>query len=259
MIKFILAARKKPQDTVERYFYEWGIVHVALMLTTPAIMQVFRRYVHHYSVGGITNDLLIHPLSEMAWDNMADHWLERESDFDIVFYHDDYKQRMQPHAFGDFNFVVEVCRGKVLFEQPDFTSGGVKLLHFLKKQPHLSHAQFAAHLGEHHAPKILEATRGLLRKYVQNTHLPLDPARLKGTLFEKGGVGQFSAIEEFWFHSLADLAKLRQDHCVEEISNWSVFLPQLYGLYRVVKNTKYNPYSDLTVEGRGAAARYKYI
>jgi EthD domain len=102
----------------------------------------------------------------------------------------------------------------VLFEQPDFTSGGVKLLHFLKKQPHLSHAQFAAHLGEHHAPKILEATRGLLRKYVQNTHLPLDPARLKGTLFEKGGVGQFSAIEEFWFHSLADLAKLRQDPAI---------------------------------------------
>jgi hypothetical protein len=46
---------------------------------------------------------------------------------------------------------------------------------------------------------------------VQNAHLPLDHARLKGTLFEMGGVGQFSGVEEFWFDSLTDLHKLRQD------------------------------------------------
>jgi hypothetical protein len=70
----------------------------------------------------------------MAWDNMAEHWIEQESDFDIILYHDDYKTRMQPHVFGDFNFVIELCRGDTLFERPGFVSGGVKLIHFSKNK-----------------------------------------------------------------------------------------------------------------------------
>ncbi|WP_432407447.1 hypothetical protein [Wukongibacter sp. M2B1] len=48
-------------------------------------------------------------------------------------------------------------------------------------------------------------------------------------------------------------------HCEEEIGNWGVFLPQLYNLYRVVKNTEYNPYADLSLEGKGKDLKYKYI
>ncbi|MBF7095606.1 hypothetical protein [Alkalibacter mobilis] len=49
------------------------------------------------------------------------------------------------------------------------------------------------------------------------------------------------------------------DHCMEEVGNWGVFLPALYDLYKVVKNTDYNPYADLSVEGQGEDLRYKYI
>lgn len=48
-------------------------------------------------------------------------------------------------------------------------------------------------------------------------------------------------------------------HCIAEVGNWGVFLPQLYNLYKVVKNTAYNPFSDLSVEGKGADLRYKFI
>lgn len=48
-------------------------------------------------------------------------------------------------------------------------------------------------------------------------------------------------------------------HCGEEIGNWGVFLPQLYNLYKVVTNTKYNPFADLSVEGKGNDLKYKYI
>lgn len=48
-------------------------------------------------------------------------------------------------------------------------------------------------------------------------------------------------------------------HCIAEISNWSVFLPDLYRLYKVVKNTKFNPFADLSVEGKGKNLRYKHI
>lgn len=36
-------------------------------------------------------------------------------------------------------------------------------------------------------------------------------------------------------------------HAATEISNWGVFLPQLFELYKVVKNTNYNPFMDLSV------------
>ncbi|MFC1642961.1 hypothetical protein ACFL5O_09815 [Myxococcota bacterium] len=48
-------------------------------------------------------------------------------------------------------------------------------------------------------------------------------------------------------------------HCIEEIGNWGAFLAPLYTLYQVVKNTAYNPYADLSVEGRGRTARYRLI
>ena len=48
-------------------------------------------------------------------------------------------------------------------------------------------------------------------------------------------------------------------HCIDEIGNWGVFLPQLYTLYRVVKNTDYNPFADLSLEGRGKDAKYRHI
>jgi hypothetical protein len=48
-------------------------------------------------------------------------------------------------------------------------------------------------------------------------------------------------------------------HCIDEIGNWGVFLPQLYMLYRVVRNTDYNPFADLSLDGHGPDAAYRYI
>jgi hypothetical protein len=49
------------------------------------------------------------------------------------------------------------------------------------------------------------------------------------------------------------------DHAVEEIANWEVFLPTLYGLWRIVDNPRQNPFTDLSVTGRGRRARYRFI
>ena len=213
MLKFILAARRKPGDTQERYFYEWSIIHVALMITNPSTQRAFKRYTQHYTINGVANELLWHPLSPMAWDNMADHWLESFDDLENSVRGADYVQRMQPHKFGDENFAVELTGGSIRYEAPGFRNGGVKLIHFLKKRPELSQEEFAERWQNQHGPAVIDALAplGILRKYVQNPRLPLDPAVLKGTLFEKGGVGQHGGIEEFWFNSLDDLTRLRND------------------------------------------------
>ena len=213
MMKFILAARRKPEDTQERYFYEWSIIHVALMITNPSTQRAFRRYTQHFTINGVANDLLWHPLSPMAWDNMADHWLETFDDLVAANRSPDYVQRMQPHKFGDSNFAVELTAGSVKYQAPGFQNGGVKLIHFLKKRPELSQESFIERWDQHHAPVVIDAlgSLGILRKYVQNPSLKLDPAVFKGTLFEHGGVGLHAGIEEYWFNSLDDLTRLRND------------------------------------------------
>jgi EthD domain len=213
MLKFILAARRKPEDTQEKYFYEWSIIHVALMITNPSTQRAFKRYAQHYTINGVSNDLLWHPLSPMAWDNMADHWLDKFEELGASVRSEDYVQRMQPHKFGDSHFAVELTSGRVLHEAPDFQNGGVKLIHFLRKRPELPQQEFDRRWKDEHAPVVLDALRplGILRKYVQNPKLPLDPAFFKGTLFEAGGVGQHGGIEEYWFNGLDDLARLRND------------------------------------------------
>jgi hypothetical protein len=64
MMKFTLASRHKDDGTRERFFYEWSIIHVGLMLTSPSVMKLFRRYVQHCNIAGVTNDVLVHPLGE---------------------------------------------------------------------------------------------------------------------------------------------------------------------------------------------------
>lgn len=73
-----------------------------------------------------------------------------------------------------------------------------------------------------------------------------------------GVVGRSSAIGTRRKETRAD-GLVWAEHCTEEVGCWGDFLPQLYTLYKVVKNTDYNPYADLSVEGRGREARYKFI
>jgi EthD domain len=216
-IKFLICARRKRQDTQERYFYEWGNIHVALMLTTPEVMRVFARYAQHFSMSGMTDDQVVYPLSPMGWDNMADHWIRTNDDFVVALTDPGYRTRMQPHKFGDDAFELALCRGHLSYQREGFrTGGGVKLIHWLKKRDDVSQADFEHHfLGEYGA-KLLNSAAGpaSIRKHVLNTPMSLERAQFKGTLFEHGFVGKYAGVEEIWFNSVEDLVKLRRDPSV---------------------------------------------
>jgi hypothetical protein len=198
MLKFMLASRSKPEHTKERYYFEWGIIHVALMLTTPTVMSTFRRYAQHFVPDGLEGARLLFPLSKMAWENMADHWLETWEDLVLPFRSDDYPNRMQPHNFGDSNFDIQLVTGEELYAEDGYYSGGIKLVHFLPRRPDVSLDEFKAKYRAH-GDVLVESGRGLLRKYVQNTETQGDPAYFTGTLFELGGVNAYAGVEELWF------------------------------------------------------------
>ncbi len=216
MLKFMLAARRKREDTQERYFFEWGIVHVSLMLQTPSVMNSFRRYVQHYSISGVDDDMLIYPLSPMEWDNMADHVVDDYEAIGIPYKADDYPNRMQPHRFGGDEFAVELLDWETIYQEEGFYAGGVKLIHWLRKRPGLSYEDFNARWRAH-AHKVVETVPdGLIRKLVIDKHVPMDPAVFKGTLFEYGHVGHYAGVEEIWFRSVEDVARLRRDPALYE-------------------------------------------
>lgn len=214
MIKFLIAARRKREDTQERYFYEWGIIHVALMVSTPEVMRIFRRYVQHYSVSSIDSGMLIHPLSAMEWDNYAEHVVDSYDDVLASTRVRDYVVRMQPHKFGDPNFVITLATAETLLEEPGFEGGGgVKLIHFLRRKPGLTQAQFEdAWRGAHaHTYRRLNAERSLVRKAIRNHPVPIAASNFAGSLFERADTDAVSGVEEFWFRNLDDLTSLRRD------------------------------------------------
>jgi hypothetical protein len=92
---------------------------------------------------------------------MADHWLKSLEDLVASVHSLDYIQRMQPHKFGDSNFAIELTAGRVIFEDPKFADGGVKLIHFLRKRPDLSDQEFERRWQNEHAGQVLQALRPL--------------------------------------------------------------------------------------------------
>jgi hypothetical protein len=211
VIKFQLISRRKPGDSQEKYFYEWGVIHVALMVTTPSVMRTFKRYAQHFTVNGVDGRQLLYPLSEMAWDNFADHWLERPEDNLIPFRSDDYMQRMHPHNFGDSEFVIEYLTETLRDEEPGLEPGGVKLVQVVRSRAGLSLDEFAGAWRERHAAALLGAGATRPGRLVQNLHAEVDKAHFKGTLFELAGVGGYAGVEELWFDDLDALLRFTQD------------------------------------------------
>ncbi|MBZ3900390.1 EthD domain-containing protein [Streptomyces griseiscabiei] len=223
MIKFWLASRPPVGGERERFDYEWGVMHPSLMAMTPSVMRAFQRYAQHRVAVGATDDMLLLGASDENWYSISDHWLENLDELvDDIFAGADYPRRMGPHRFGDSAFVIELTAGEVLHDQavPFTGRGGVKVVHFLRRREDVDRAEFARRWCEEHAPLLLQATtadRDLVRRYVQNPQLPLDPAVFTGTLFEMGGVGTYAGIEEIWFDDLDSLAALRRDDRLHKV------------------------------------------
>jgi hypothetical protein len=213
LLKFIICSRKKPGDTLDNYFYNWGIIHVALMVTSPVSMRVFKRYVQQYRVVEATSADTVFPLSPEEWDSLADHWLETVEDVKACISEEDYLERLRNHVFGDKAFQLLLTSGRVMWERDGFASGGVKLIQWLKRPADMPFDAFDKHWKDVYGPTVLEAFRqtGALRKYVQNPSLQLDPAIFVGTLFHHAGLGGYAGIEEFWFDDLDSMRAACRD------------------------------------------------
>lgn len=205
MIKFWITNRLAAGQTVDDMDYNWGVVHLALMLTTRSPLETFHRYAQNRSIDIPGDESLLIKRSDMNWYGAAEHWVE---DFPALAqaFTPEYARRMQPHNFADSAFTLELTESHVVFDQdvPFAGRGGAKLLQFLRPRADVDLETFNTHWQGSHAELIAAdaAAGGPVRRYEQNPQLPLDPAFFAGTLFEMGGAQTYAGIEELWFDDL---------------------------------------------------------
>jgi EthD domain len=221
MNKFMLANRRKEGMTLEQFRYEWGVVHVAVMLTTPSAMQIFRRYVQGYPLDDVDGSALAYPLAPERWDGFASLSFETLDDFARSMEEPDYLVRARPHDFSDPAMVLELTGEEVIFDDLDaLEEEVVKLVHFLRRAPGVGREQFASIWRDEYAATVADATfdaKGLVRKYVQNPTLGLEGSVFEGSAYAQGVFGSYGGIEEFFFASRADFDAFTQDTGMREL------------------------------------------
>lgn len=218
MIKFTITSRHKPEGTTEQFYYEWAVIHVALMLGCPMVMKTFARYAQHFGINGVPDDLRVLPRHPMNWESFADHLVSSCDEVIASIASADYLGRMRRHSFSDSNMELGLWRGEVIYEQPGFHSGeGVKLVHSLKKRAGESLQDFTRKWARHAAFVTGALKPHGLTKYAQAHQLGLDPAKFRGSLFEFGGVDQYAGLEEFWFEDLDSATRLGSDRAIRDV------------------------------------------
>lgn len=212
MMKFVIVSKRPDGGSYERLLYEWSVIHVALMLTTPTVPRVFKRYVQHYGLWDIPDSQLLYPRSPERWETMADHWFETFDDLVQSVAAPDYLARMTGHTFSSRSFVIMVGTSTTAFDRDDFLSGGIKLIQWHKRRDGLSAADFNRRFAAERGPALAAALKPHgLRRYVQTVPVTLDPTFFKGTLFDRAEVATYAGLEEIWLEDASNLAAIRTD------------------------------------------------
>ncbi len=210
-VKFVLANRRKDGMTLEEFRYEWGVVHVAIMVTSPGATERIRRYVQGYSLEDVFPDVpLAYPYSAEHWDGFASLAFETLAEFLTSV----QPRRGGPaHDFSHPSMVVDVTGEEVvLFDELQAREEDtVKLVHFLRPAPGVSRERFADGWRDGYATAVAAAARGAARKYALSPPVPLDASPFEGTPYGQGAFGTYWGIEELFFASQADFAAFAGD------------------------------------------------
>ena len=125
---------------------------------------------------------------------------------------------MRPHSFSDSAMELQLLAGETVYERPGFRSGGVKVIHTLKRPEGRDQDAFEAEWAGRHAPAVVAALADKgLRKYVIDRPLRLESEQFKTSLFAHGKVGQYAGTEELWFDDFESAARMGTDPAVREV------------------------------------------
>jgi hypothetical protein len=234
-VKFVLANRRKDGMTLDEFRYEWGVVHVAIMVMSPGATERIRRYVQGYSLEDVFPGApLAYPYSREHWDGFASLEFETLGEF---------LTSVQPRGggparqFSHPSMVVDVTGADVvLFDELEAREEDtVKLVHFLRPASGVSRERFADGWRDGYATAVAAAARGAARKYVLSPPVALDASPFAGTPYGQGVSGTYWGIEELFFACREDFAAFAADaHARELVTRAGTGLVDAAGSFSMV-------------------------
>jgi EthD domain len=216
-VKFVLANRRKDGMTLEEFHYEWGVVHVAIMVTSPGATERIRRYVQGFSLQDVFPDVtLAYPYSPEGWDGFASLAFETLGEFLTSV---QPRRRGPSHDFSHPSMVVDVTAEEtVMFDEFEAAEQDtVKLVHFLRPAGGVSRERFADGWLDGYAAAVAEAARGGARKYVLSPPVPLEASPFEGSPYGAGAFGTYWGIEELFFAGREDFVAFAADPQAREL------------------------------------------
>jgi EthD domain len=204
MMKFILTNRRADGLTQEQFDFEWGVIHVAIMITTPSTLKVFRRYVQCYPLRDVDPALAPFPPHAEPWDGLGTLAFERFDEFTGSLEEQDYTDRIKPHHFSHPSMVLQLASEEIVHDDlkaPE--EQAVKLVNFLRRREGVDPQEFQRQWRGAYASAVLSAADGAAHRYVQNAELSFEGDTFEGTAYAAGVFSAYAGVDEIWFEDLA--------------------------------------------------------
>lgn len=200
MLRVFMVGGPPEGESTKQFDFEWGIVHIALTLTTPASMRYIRRYTQSRTIA--LPEALVLPLAPEKWQFCCtDHLYDGLEAFSAAA-DEDYTRRILPHAFAGPNTLIQLSDpGTVLLQQSNIgPRPAAKLLSLVKRRSDLDLETFQSQWMAQLDPCLEDAVEdGLIQKVVRALAYPADPQMFAGTPFAGGSINEHDGIEELLF------------------------------------------------------------
>lgn len=207
MLRLLIVAGPPENGSLDDFNFQWGIVDVALALTTPSSMQSIRRYTQSRVVPLPDGGALARP--PQSWQYCCtDQLYDDLGSFGAAATHPDYFRRIVPHAFGGSRTLVQLAEHAVQLADRSPAGGRppIKLLSFVRRSADVSIERFREAWLSRLDPVQEEALDcGLLRAVSRSVAFDVDRGLFAATPFADGSINDYDGVEDLHFDDFAAL------------------------------------------------------
>lgn len=201
MLRLLIVAGPPENGDLAEFDYQWGIVHIALALTTPSSMQYIRRYTQSRVValsGEVTLPRAPEPWQYCCTDQLYDDF----PSFGAAASHPDYFRRIMPHDFAGSRTLVQLAEEPVVLADRSVAGARTpfKLLSLVRRREDCDRDLFRELWLSRLDPAQQQALdRGPLRGVSRSVAFDVDIGIFASTPFAGGSINDYDGIEELHF------------------------------------------------------------
>jgi hypothetical protein len=242
VIKIMLAVNRRPGMSRPEFFQYLTGTHGPLVLGVPEFLRHLKKYVQNLVLDGThAAAASVIPSGAPERDAVIELWFDSVEALGPAFREPRYGEIIRPDEekfANQENLLVHLVTEETVLPSKG-EAPRIKRFRFLRRKPGISREDFLRHWREAHTPLLMSGAvfADVLKKHVRNHRLPSETDPF-------GGAAVYDGIDEFWFDSLEDVARLDGDldHAGKVRTDEARFLEQSMTLTVVTRErTVYDP------------------